>query len=158
MTTDEQGATPRPGSTVDLSRRMDRMEEKYDDLAREVASLTGTVARVELNQAHQAELSKQSFAALDRGLDVVGGKLDAFITRVNGLISGEIRLPQNDALMADWREWRNGVENKLELSEAKLGEQAVLNGQVRLSANLLKILVGGNVVAIIGVIAALMKS
>lgn len=148
MTAEE--TPPRPGSSIDLSRRMDRMEQNHEQLVKEVAGLTSTIARVELNQTHAEELNKLRFGALDVSVSNLGTKLDAFMARINALISGEVRLPQNDALMKDWRDWRADTEGRLD-------EQAVLNGQVRLLGRLAVLLVSGNVVALVVGVAAILK-
>ena len=135
---------------------MDRIEARQDTIESKVTELASVVARVEQNQAHAEKLNELRFTALDTAVKSLGGSLDRFMERINGIISGEVRLPGNDALMKEWRDWRDGVNAKLELSEAKLDEQAVLNGQVRLLGRLAVLLVTSNVVSIvIAIVAAL---
>lgn len=164
----EPEAPARPGSSIDLSRRMDRMEQNHEQLAKEVAGLAGTISRVEINQKHAEELNVLRFTALDTAVKSVEatlgtavrsleGTLGRFMDRINSIITGETRLPQNDALMQDYRDWRADVDEKLEASQAKLEEQAVLNGQVRLLGRLAVLLVSGNVLAIIAAVAAVLK-
>lgn len=138
---------------MDLSRRMDRMEEKYDDLAREVASLTGTVARVEQNQTHAAELNQLRFNALDTAISGVGGKLDSFMARVEGIITGEVETAQSKqgaALVADYQKWRAGVEERLDRHDT-------FETQGRLLGRIAVLLFTSNIIAFVAALAALLK-
>lgn len=148
MSTPDDAPVSRPGSGADLSRRMDQMERNHADLAKEVNSLAGTVALVVANQNHAAELNKLRFDALDTSVKASADKLGSFIDRVNGIISGEVKLPANEARIADWNQWRGNVDDKMEKSEGKLDEQAVLNGQVRLLGRLAVLLVTSNILAL----------
>ena len=151
MTADE--TPPRPGSTVDLSRRMDRMEEKHDDLAREVQGLTATVARVELNQKHAEELNTLRFTALDTAISSVSGKLDGFMARVEGIVSGEIETAQSRTgagLVEDYREWRAEVDGRLDKYE-KFETQGRLLGRIAV------LLVTSNVIAFVAAFAAIVR-
>lgn len=117
---DETTPTPKPGSYIDLSRRMDRMEENHAVLAKEVGTLTGTVARVELNQRHAEELTKLRFDAIDTSLGTVTGKLDSFVTRIEGIITGEITTAQSKQgaeIMADYQKWRASVEERFDRTD-----------------------------------------
>lgn len=155
MTAPEDASAPRPGSSQDLSRRMDRIEQSHEALAGQVTSLAGTVARVELNQTHQAELNKLRFDALDTGLGTVKDSLERFMGRINAIVAGEVKLPGSEAMMAEHLKWRGTVDAKLEASEGKLDEQAVLNGQIKLLGRLAVLLVGGNVFGLVIAIVAL---
>lgn len=138
---------------MDLSRRMDRMEEKYDDLAREVASLTGTVARVESNQTHAEKLNELRFNALDTALSTVSGKLDGFMTRVESIITGEVETAQSKqgaALVADYQRWRADVEERLDKHDT-------FETQGRLLGRIAVLLFTSNVIAFVAALAALMK-
>lgn len=115
VTNDE--ASPRAGTALDLSRRMDRLEEKHDDLARTVASLTSTVTRIEANQTHAAELNKLRFDSLDIGLNAVKHELDGFMARIESIISGETvpaSARQGQELVADYQRWRQTVEDRFD--------------------------------------------
>lgn len=100
---------------------MDRLEEKHDELARHVAGLTGTVARIELNQGHAAELNKLRFDALDTGLVAVNSKLDAFMARIESIITGETvpaTARQGQELVAEYQRWRATVEERFDKHDA----------------------------------------
>jgi predicted transcriptional regulator len=148
---------PKAGSFQDLSRRMDRMEQRQDDQAREMTTLAGAVARVEDNVKHQAELNKLRFDSLDTATVTIRETLERFMGRINAIISGEVRLPTSEALLKDWSEWREEVEKRQAASEDRLAEQAVLNGQVRLLGRIAVLLVTSNVIAIFAGIAAFLK-
>ncbi len=95
---------------------MDRLEAKHDELAEDVTSLKGTVARVETNQMHAAELNKLRFDSLEASMTALGGKFDAFTHRIELVFSGEVVLPQQRAgqeLLAEWQVWRKSVEDRM---------------------------------------------
>lgn len=131
---------------------MDRLEQNHEGLARQVTGLEGTVARVELNQLHAEKLNEMRFAALGTAVQTVEGrvsavdtKLDAFMARIESIISGETQLPQarqGEKLVADYLAWR-------EKTDGRLDAQDVRNGQIGLLAKLGVLLVTSNVIAII---------
>jgi transcriptional regulator with XRE-family HTH domain len=161
--------TPRAGSTQDVVRRMDRMEQKHEDLAREVGVLSSTVARVEQNQTHAAELNKLRFDSLDTGIGSVKDTLDRFMGRVEGIITGEIQTAQTKTgqeMVADYVKWRKETDERLSRTstpewrdevEKRLDSFDKFETQGRLLGRITVILLGGNAIAIIGVIAALLK-
>ena len=125
---DDDMPSTRPGSGADLSRRIERLEHKYDDLA-------ATINRVELNQQHGEELNRLRFASLEQAIqasskDISGVRtdLEGFMARIEGLISGEIQTTatrQGAELVADYQKWRRDVDadrSRLSL----LGRLAVL--------------------------------
>jgi hypothetical protein len=145
---EEQPITSRPGSPTDLVRRMERLEINHESLVRDVAALAGTVARVELNQAHAAELNKLRFDSLDASITGVGATLERFMSRINAIVSGEVKTPreqQGDELVRDYIEWRDRVDHRLDT-------QDVTNGQIRLLARLAILVVGGNALGIMALI------
>lgn len=128
--------TPRAGSSADLSRRMDRIEEAH-------ASLATTVARVELNQQHAEELNKLRFSALDAAVGNVAGKLDSFMARVEGIITGEVetnQTRQGRALVEDYTQWRETVEARLDSADT-------LATQVRLLGRMAVLLPVGSIIS-----------
>jgi len=166
---DGNDLTPRAGSTQDVVRRMDRMEQKHEDLAREVGVLSSTVARVEQNQTHAAELNKLRFDSLDTGIGGVKDTLDRFMGRVEGIITGEIQTAQTKTgqeLVADYVKWRKETDERLSRTsspewrgqiEERLDAQDVRNGKLDLLGRMVVILVGGNALAIFAAIYAALK-
>ena len=75
----------RVGSTADLVRRMDRIEQRQERQEAEMGVLSATVARVEINQNHAAELTKLRFDALERSVADVGGTLRTFMGRIEAI-------------------------------------------------------------------------
>jgi hypothetical protein len=147
----------RVGSGADLSRRLEKVELNHESLAKEVAGLTSTVNQVELNQRHAEELNKLRFGSLDQAIitlrgevAAVGGDLKGFMSRIEGLITGETELPQQRALMADWSSWRKDVDEDRE-------GQRVLNGQMKLLGRLAVLLVTSNVLTVVGAAYALLS-
>lgn len=152
MTTAEESA-PRPGSPTDLSRRMDRLEQNHEALVGQVVSLAGTVARVELNQQHAEELNKLRFGALDQAVGSIAEKLDTFMARVEGVITGEVQTAQSrrgQELVADYQQWRAGVEDRLDKHDR-------FETQGRLLGRIAVLMVTSNLIAIIAAVAAFMK-
>ena len=93
------------------------MEQNHELLAKEVAGLTGTVARVEINQKHAEELNKLRFDALDQSIKNIDGTLERFMGRVNAIIAGEVKLPreaQAEADRADYLRWRERIDTDLD--------------------------------------------
>jgi len=132
---------------------MDRMEEKHDDLAREVQGLTATVARVELNQTHAAELNGLRFSALDTAVGTLTGNLAAFMSRIEGIISGEIVTAQSKTgaeMVEDYRKWRDEVEDRLNAHD-KFETQGRLLGRIAV------LLVTSNLIAFVAAIAAFVR-
>ncbi len=139
---------PRPGSSLDIVRRMERIEANHEALVKEVAALTSTVTRMELNQSHAAELNALRFSAIDTSIKSMSDVLDRFIVRINGIIAGEISTPQTkigEAMVAEYQSFRKETIDFMD-------SQAVLNGQVKLIARLAVIIVGGNALTIAAVI------
>lgn len=99
---------------------MDRLEQNHEALARDVTTLSATVARVELNQTHASELNKLRFDSLDTSITGVAGNLTSFMARINSIIMGETKLPQavqGEELVADYRKWRAQVDQRLDAGE-----------------------------------------
>lgn len=122
---DDDMPSTRPGSAVDLSRRIERLEHKYDDLA-------ATIARVELNQQHGDELNRLRFDALDNAVKATSLDLKGFMARIEGLISGEtetVQSRQGRELVADYQKWRATVDDRLDAND-------IFSGQIRLIGRL----------------------
>ena len=136
-------AASRPGSAVDLSRRMDRLEANHETLAKEVGALTATVGRVEINQQHAEELNRLRFSSLDLSVGNLTSELKGFMQRIEGMISGEIDTNQareGRELVADYKRWRDDVDaDRTRIST--IGRLAV-------------ILIGGNALALLAALYA----
>lgn len=158
----QEDSPSRPGSTVDLSRRMDRMEISHEALAREVGVLTTTISRVEMNQNHAEELNKLRFDALGNTLSGIETKIGTFITRVEGILSGEISTAQskvNQDLLSDYRQWRGRVDAALsgiddyekfrDGTNERLEEAIELRTQVRLLGRIAIFATGGSLLGTI---------
>lgn len=149
----EDEAPVRVGSSVDLARRMDKIEARHETLETEVRNLTVTVGRVETNQAHAEELNKLRFDSQKTSLDTLGAKLDQFIARIDGIISGEVQTAQTrqgQELLAEWTEWRK------ETSE-KLSQHDEFQTQGKLLGRIVAFIGIGNVIAIVAALAAAAK-
>lgn len=146
----EDTAAPRPGSSVDLARRMEKIEGRYEELAGQVTSLASTVARVEQNQEHATELNKLRFDSLDSGLKLLQTDLKGFMARIEGVITGEISTAQTRAgqeLVADYQKWRAEVDEDRDA-------QAIRNGRMDLIGRLAVLLtIGGGVTTLCSVVA-----
>lgn len=136
-----------------MARRMDKLESNHDSLRQEVSGLKSTVERVELNQKHAEEVNALHFAALNTGLTTMSGKFDAFVTRIDGIIAGEIQTAQSQQgqkILAEYLEWRKSVELEME-------ESRDFRTQTKTIGNIIKLLVAGNTIAIIAGVAAILK-
>jgi hypothetical protein len=120
MSDDDAPPSLRAGSGADLARRMDSIEKRQDGIEQEVRTLTATVVRVEQNQNHGEELNKLRFDALTAAVGNVGGTLAAFITRIEGIVTGETETAQSRQgreLLRDYLEWRETVDDHIEKSK-----------------------------------------
>lgn len=141
---------PRSGSPADLVRRIDRIEAKYEALAKEVGTLGATVSRVEQNQEHATELNRLRFDALDLGVKTIGSTLESFMARIEGIVSGEIMTQsarQGAELVSEYKVWRQSVEDRLDIGVAN---DTRLNAYGRV---LQALTVGGGASIVIGLIA-----
>ncbi len=130
---DEPESPTRPGSSADLSRRMDRMERRQDTIETKVTDLAGVVGRVELNQKHAEELSILRFNALDGAVKNIDGTLERFMGRINAIVSGEVKLPQavqGEAMVADYILWRKEVTAELGLLKSQNVRQSGVNAGI----------------------------
>jgi hypothetical protein len=115
-TTDPSTTGARPGSGADLSRRMDRMEQRQDSTDTKVTELASVVARVEMNQQHATELAKLRFDAVDTAVKNIDATLERFMGRINAIVSGEVKLPQTvqgEQMVSDYLLWRKAVDANL---------------------------------------------
>jgi len=122
---------------------MDRMEVSHESLAREVAGLTTTIARVELNQNHAEEVNKLRFDSIATGLSTVDTKMSTFITRIESIIDGSASTAQSragEALVKDYQLWRETVE-------VRLDEADTLAIQLRFLSRIIVALTGGSLIA-----------
>lgn len=116
MTAADEPSPPRTGSGADLSRRMDRMEQNHEALVRDVASLSGIVARVEQNQQHMEEMNALRFKSLDTAVGQVGTDLKTFMTRIESIIDGTVQTAETRRgaeLVADFTAWRKETDKRI---------------------------------------------
>lgn len=98
------------------------MEVKHEDLAKEVAGLTATTGQVVLNQQHAEAINELRFKSLDTAVGQIGGKLDVFISRVEGILSGDIQTAssrQGLAIVEDYNSWRKDVDARLDAQDTR---------------------------------------
>lgn len=115
----------RPGSTADISRRVDRLERNLEELSRDFAQLTGTVNRVEANQNHAEELNKLRFTALDTSVSSLSTDLKGFMARVEALITGEADTAasrEGRALVADYHAWRREIQEQVDANTDRISQ------------------------------------
>ena len=152
MATDDETTfqPPRAGTYADLARRMDRMELKHEDLAKDVATLTATVGQVVLNQKHAEELNELRFKSLDTAVGQIGSDLKGFMARIEGMVDGTIQTAQSRQAaetLADYFKWRKEVDDERDA-------QKVMNGQVRLIGRIAILLtIGGGITTLCSVVA-----
>jgi len=161
--------TPRSGSGADLSRRMERMEARQDTIEGKVNDLAAIVTRVELNQQHATELATLRFNAVDTAVHTIDATLERFMGRINAIVAGEVKLPQavqSEEIVKDFIAWRKTVDERIsqtprsewrEQVEDRLDKQDIRNGRLDLLGKLAVMLLGSNLLAIIGAIAAFLS-
>lgn len=153
----ESPVNARPGSGVDLSRRIDRLETTHEALSKEVGGLSTTITRVELNQQHAEEINKLRYDSMhtaigqvEVGLQAHSDKVTIFMERIEKIMSGETvtqATRAGEALVAEYQKWRAETDLRLDA-------QDVLGTQVKLLGRLAVILVGGSVVTTVVAIYA----
>lgn len=138
-------------------RRLDRVERNHEALAREVSSLSGTVALIAQNLKHQGEMTEVHFKMMDEGLKSVQADLKSFMNGINDLITGRTVLPQQQALMQDWRDWRDKtVDPEIELVRAERNKRSGMFAAVG-SARLAFATVAAVVVSVGSLVVAILK-
>lgn len=135
MTAGEELHSTRPGTYADLSRRMDRQDERSDALESEVRTMGLALSRVEQNQQHQAQLAEYQFKGLDSSVKTLTSTQEAFIKRIEGIITGEVQTQQSrqgQAIVEDFIQWRKGVDARLDgfddREERRTGVMSALSG------------------------------
>lgn len=119
--TDEGLSTPpRAGTYADLSRRMDRMENRHEDLVDDVRNLAAVVTRVEQNVNHGAELAKLRFDALEMAMKHGFEEAAAHRERIEAIFSGEVVTPQTKLMLEQYNKF----------VQDSLAERASLNARV----------------------------
>lgn len=117
---DDDQQTPRAGTYADLSRRMDRMEVRHDDLAKDVSAITSTVSQVVQNQNHAEELNELRFKSLDTAVGQLTADLKGFMARIEGIMTGEVQTAatrQGAEMVEEYKEWRASTDKRLAIIE-----------------------------------------
>lgn len=154
-TVDEVPNTGRAGSAADLSFRVERLE-------RDLSSLTGTVSLIERNQQHAEQLNKLRFDSLDKVVDALHGDLKAWMTRMEGVFTGEVQTAaardlktakdtaerEGATVMADWTRWRAEVDDDRE-------HAVVMAGQLSLLGKMVIVVFGSSALALLAGLYAL---
>jgi hypothetical protein len=144
----------RPGSGADLSRRIERLEHKYDEVAL-------VVARVEANQQHAEELNRERFEGVKQAIHVNSAKLDAFIARVEGMISGEVQTTatrQGAELVAEYQRRMGAAEADILALKSQNVRQSGVNagiGQTFGTGKAIVVTAAAVVTAVVTVLGAL---
>jgi len=121
---DAEQTPPRAGTYADLSRRMDRMENRHEDLVEDVRNLSVVVSDVRKDVQHAAELAKLRFDAVEltmkHGFDEAG----AHRQRIESIINGDVVTPQAKLIMDQYRQFteqsiadRKSLNHRVELLE-----------------------------------------
>jgi hypothetical protein len=139
---------PTAGSAADLSRRMDGLE---------------------MRQAHAEELNKLRFGSLEASVASLASDLKLFMVRIEAVLSGELdtnatRQTRNER--AEWQDWRRAVDSDrtriaaVDLDQVEKDREAfaVLQGQLNQLGRIALILVGGNALAIVAAVYAIIQS
>lgn len=103
---------PRSGSYADLSRRMDRLETSHEGLARQVATIATSLAKIETSQDHLEELMRLRLDMVSTATGAMSVRLDALAGRFEDAIAGRIPNPQVEQYYEERKrnaEWREGI-------------------------------------------------
>lgn len=147
-------AAPRSGSGLDLARRMDRMESRQDSMETALHAQSAVIARVELNQTHSEELNKLRFSAIDTSIANLTGTVGAFITRIEGIITGEVETAQSKQgrdMVADYLSWRTKVDAHMTADESERKGFTIALSGVR-GTTLLLLGVAGPIIMLYGLL------
>ncbi len=97
--------------------RLDRIEQRQDDMERAIHALESTVGRVEQNQAHAEELNRLRFNSLDTAVLTLSTDLKGFMARIEAMISGEVETSatrQGRQLVEDYKAWRREISMQVD--------------------------------------------
>lgn len=93
------------------------METRQDTTETELRTLSAVVNRVELNQQHATELAQLHYQAMDTSIKTIDSTLERFMGRINAIVSGEVKLPQQseyDRWLAGYQTWHDSVEERFD--------------------------------------------
>lgn len=86
---DENRNPPRPGSTADLSRRVDRLEATTDRLEAAVTEVNHRLDLVNVNQQHQTEMMQAKFAGMEGMLHQTSGEVSKITQLIEAAYRGD---------------------------------------------------------------------
>lgn len=111
--------SPRPGTTADLVRRVDRLEVSQSELTRSVASLEGVTKLVQLEQSHLRELMTARFAGLEATQAQQTMKLDSLVSLLSQAMADPMNsTPQSKSIYEEYRQFQHEVREGLRAREA----------------------------------------
>lgn len=120
--TDEQ--SPRPGSTADLVRRVERLEQSHGELAKAVNDQSHKLELVQLEQKHASEMMNSKFAGLEKLAEETSHDLKELIKFIQSAMSGapETQSPVAKAMLEEYREFQREVFEHMKTQTLKSEE------------------------------------
>lgn len=134
---------PREGSSADLVRRMERLEERLD-------RLEPAVAEVATNQKHAEELNALRFANVQSSVNLVSSDLKEFMRRIEGIIAGDVETGaarQAREMVADWQKWRDKTDAKFETIDQRQDDSETFHTQISTVARVALVILGSGWIA-----------
>ena len=124
MTASDDSPSPRSGSTADLVRRVDRLENGQNELSRTVTSLESTTKLMQLEQSHLKELMTSRFSTMEAQQSTQGQKLDNLIEMIGKAMQGapETQSAYARQMMEEYRTFQ--AETRESLRQAALHDES----------------------------------
>jgi hypothetical protein len=122
MTTEE--TSPRPGTTADLARRVERLEMSHAELAKAVSDTNHKLDLVQAEQRHVYELMNTKFTGLETLSHETARDLKELLKFIQNAMAGapEAQSPAAKALMDEYREFQRTVREHI-VATAKKNEE-----------------------------------
>lgn len=120
--TDEQ--SPRPGSTADLVRRVERLEQSQSELAKAVNDQNHKLELVQVEQRHASEMMDSKFSGLEKLAEETSHDLKDLIKFIQSAMSGapESQSPAAKAMIEEYRDFQREVFDHMKAQTLKSEE------------------------------------
>lgn len=115
----EDMSPPRPGSTADLVRRVERLEDVTASLSAAVSEVNHRLDMVNLNQQHQTEMMGSRFKGVEDMLHATSSEVTKITNLIQAAMSGDptAQSPMARQMMEEYRAFQHKVLNHIETQE-----------------------------------------
>ena len=123
MTANDE-ASPRPGSTADLVRRVERLELSHSELAKAVNDQGHKLDLVQLEQKHASEMMNSKFSGLEKLAEETSRDLKDLLKFIQSAMSGapEAQSPATKAMIEEYRDFQREVFEHMKTQTLKSEE------------------------------------